>query len=69
MVALHRCFLVAREHIKNRKGNGVFTADIADIANLGKTPDNMAKAKFILNPVGEDGKITARFDEDVGYSK
>jgi hypothetical protein len=64
MIAMNKCYIEARKHIKDRKGNGVFTADIADIAALARTPDNILKASIVVNPVGEDSKLSARFDED-----
>ena len=64
MIAMNKCYIEARKHIKDRKGNGVFTADIADIAALAKTPDNILRASIVVNPVGEDSKLSARFDEE-----
>jgi len=57
MNAMLECFKCARGHIKNRPGNGHFTADIAEIANIAKDPKKLSKVVCSISAIGEDGKI------------
>jgi hypothetical protein len=52
---------------QDRKGNGAFTADIAEIATIAKVPENLEKINYILNPIGEDGKIVGKYEEETPY--
>jgi len=67
LIAMSKCFISARAHIKGRKGNGPFTADIADIATVAKVPDNLLKINYELNAIGEDGKIVGKYEEETPY--
>lgn len=69
METLVKCYNRAREWIKDRKGSGVFTADIADIATIAKNPEQLHKISYVLNPIGEDGKIVGKIEEDAPFSK
>ncbi len=81
LAAMAKCFTCARKHIKvihecsklsltllqNRKGNGAFTADIADIATVAKNPLNLEKINYELQPIGEDGKIVGKYEEETPF--
>mmetsp|Transcript_24901 Transcript_24901/g.34862 ORF Transcript_24901/g.34862 Transcript_24901/m.34862 type:complete len:503 (+) Transcript_24901:94-1602(+) len=64
MKILAKCFAAAREHIKDRRGNGVFTADIADVANKVKNPKNWIVMDYQVSAIGEDSKIIGKLPEN-----
>lgn len=59
LIAINKCYLVCREHIKDRKGSGVFVADINGVAGVAKNAEDLSKAKIDLNLDGENCKLTA----------
>jgi hypothetical protein len=64
LIAMHRCFLVARKYISERKGSGVFTAEISSVANFAKKLEDLEKNYTItVNPIGEDCKLVIKLDE------
>jgi len=67
LIAMSKCFISARRHIKDRKSNGAFTADIADIATVAKNPLNLDKINYELQPIGEDGKIVGKYEEETPF--
>ena len=63
LIAMEKCFAASRKHIQERKGNGVFTADISNIAGYAKTnAEDLLRAQIVVNPIGEDCKLTFKLE-------
>lgn len=60
MMTLSRALHAGRIATKKREGNGVVTLMMSDLANLAKTPRELERVSFELNPVGKDFEIKTR---------
>jgi len=47
----------ARHFISDRQGNGIFTADILEVAERAKSPKELADIIFKIESVGKDGRF------------
>lgn len=58
-----KLFSTSREHLLNGKEeeSGVFTVDISEVANKAKIPLELNNYHFVLNRIGNDGKIACLF--------
>jgi hypothetical protein len=57
LVTMYRLFKISREAIKDREGNGVFTVDIASVAERAKSPQTLESMEMQLNFIADDAII------------
>jgi len=63
LLTLDKLYRVCRDYIVQRSGNGVFTANIADVAAAAtQAPESLLSAAFAVMAVGTDGKVVVQRD-------